>query len=105
MSHENENDDVVVIDREEIEVKPPSRYDVILKNDDYTPMEWVVHILQYLFGKSEDEAGRIMLLVHTKGEGVAQSGLSFDVATSKASMVVNYSQSNDHPLQVVVREV
>jgi ATP-dependent Clp protease adaptor protein ClpS len=105
MSHEIKHDDVVVIDREELEVKPPKRYDLVLLNDDYSSMDWVVHILQELFGKSEDEAGRIMLLVHTKGEGVAQSGLSHDIATSKAMMVINYSQSNGYPLQVVAREV
>ena len=105
MSGNPEHDDVVVIDREELEIKPPSRYDVVLLNDDFTPMDWVVFILQELFGKSEDEAGRIMLLVHTKGEGVAQSNLSRDIAETKVSMVVNLSQANDHPLQAVVREV
>ena len=105
MSNENEHDDVVVIDREELEIKPPPMYNIVLLNDDYSPMDWVVFVLMAYFAKSEDEAGRIMLLVHTKGEGAAQEGLSHDVAATKAGLITEISQNEGHPLTAVVREV
>lgn len=97
-------DEVIVLDREDEQTEEPSRYSVVLLNDDFTPMDWVIHILETLFSKTPDEAGRIMMMVHQQGEGVAQSGLSLDIAETKASMVVNLSQANEHPLQAVTRE-
>ena len=105
--HDNENDGVVVIDREdeELAIKPPSRYDVVLLNDDFTPMDWVVFLLMEVFTKSEDEAGRIMLLVHTTGEGVAKSNVSRDIADTLVTQTINLSQANGHPLKAGAKAV
>src|SRR3954462_14743834 len=76
----------------------PSLYKVLLLNDDYTPMEFVVHVLERFFGKSRDDATRIMLHVHQKGVGVC-GVYTFDVAETKVAQVVEFSRQNQHPLQ------
>jgi ATP-dependent Clp protease adaptor protein ClpS len=83
---------------EKAKVKKPPLYAVLLMNDDYTTMEFVVHVLQKFFDKSEDEAMRIMLTVHEKGHGVC--GIyTREVAETKAARVVQYAQEHQHPLQ------
>lgn len=78
-------------------VKEPPRYKVILLNDDYTPMEFVVHVLETFFGFGSEKATQLMLAVHTQGSAVV--GLfSRDVAETKSEQVNNYAQSHDHPL-------
>ena len=78
-------------------LKRPPLYRVILVNDDYTPMDFVVHILEIFFGKDRETATRIMLEVHTKGKGVC--GIyTFEIAETKVSQVNSYSQENHHPL-------
>ena len=77
--------------------KPPM-YKVILLNDDFTPMEFVVHILEKFFGISHDLAINIMLTVHQKGLAVIRV-FSHDVAESKVNQVMTYSRKNQHPLQ------
>ena len=79
--------------------KKPSMYKVIMLNDDYTPMEFVVHVLQKFFGRSSGEATQIMLNVHQRGVGVC--GIySFEIAESKAQKTIDYARKNDHPLQL-----
>ncbi len=79
--------------------KKPSMYKVIMLNDDYTPMEFVVHVLQKFFGRSSNEATQIMLNVHQRGVGVC-GVYSFEIAESKAQKTIDYARKNDHPLQL-----
>jgi ATP-dependent Clp protease adaptor protein ClpS len=78
-------------------LKPPSLYKVVLHNDDYTPMEFVVHVLEQFFGMGREKATQIMLAVHTQGK--ATCGIyTKDVAETKAYMVSEYAQECEHPL-------
>ena len=79
-------------------VKRPPLYKVILLNDDYTTMDFVVHILQKFFQKSFDEATQIMLHVHYKGSGVC-GFYPYEIAETKVTQVTNYAKKNDFPLQ------
>ncbi len=84
-------------------VKRPSLYRVLLLNDDYTPMEFVVHILEAFFNKNPDDATRIMLLVHQSGVG--ECGVySFEVAETKVAQVMEFVRRHQHPLQCVMEE-
>lgn len=79
------------------ELKRPPLYKVILLNDDYTPMEFVVHVLEVFFGMNREKATRIMLTVHTQGSAVV--GLyPRDIAETKSEQVNQYAQENQHPL-------
>ncbi len=79
-------------------LKKPQLYKVILLNDDFTPMEFVVRVLERFFHKNREEATRIMLQVHTRGMGVC--GLyTREVAETKVRQVMMYSAENQHPLQ------
>ena len=82
--------------------KPPM-YKVILLNDDFTPMEFVVHILEKFFGITHDLAINIMLTVHQKGLAVI-GVFSHDVAESKVNQVMTYSRKNQHPLQCTMEK-
>jgi len=84
-------------------VDTPKMYKVILLNDDYTPMEFVVLVLRRFFGKNEDEASKIMLDVHKKGSGVA-GVFTLEVAEMKVMQVNQYSQMNEHPLKSTLEE-
>lgn len=99
MSSETERDEesgVATIRKEKL--KRPSMYKVLMHNDDYTTMEFVVHVLQKFFQKSSPEAHAIMLEVHTRGFGVC--GIyTFEVAESKSAKVVKYSREHGHPLK------
>jgi len=84
--------------------KKPSMYKVLMLNDDYTPMEFVVHILEAIFGHNRDNATRIMLNVHKAGKGVC--GIySRDVAETKVTQVNSYSRESKHPLLCDMEEV
>jgi len=78
-------------------LKKPSLYCVIMMNDDYTPMEFVVDVLQRFFNKTPEEATQIMLTVHTKGSAVCAI-YTKDVAETKAAMVNQYARDSQHPL-------
>lgn len=78
-------------------VKPPKRYQVVLLNDDYTPMDFVVDVLQRFFGMDENKASAIMLAVHHDGKGVC-GVFSREVAEMKVQQVNSYSRANKHPL-------
>lgn len=78
--------------------REPRRYHVILHNDDYTTMEFVVHVLQKFFYKSETEATQIMLQVHHKGYGIV-GVFTRDVAETKATQVMDYAKEHGHPLR------
>jgi ATP-dependent Clp protease adaptor protein ClpS len=84
-------------------VKKPSMYKVLMLNDDYTPMEFVVHVLQRFFSKSSEEATRIMLHVHQKGVGVC-GVFTFEVAETKVTQVMDLARKNQHPLQCTLEK-
>ena len=89
--------DELVLQEAKPKLKRPPMYKVILLNDDYTPMEFVVHILEVFFGMDRERATRIMLNVHTQGKGIC--GLyTRDIAETKVSQVNDYSRQNEHPL-------
>ena len=95
--------DLGVITKEKPEVKKPDMYAVVLINDDYTPMEFVIYVLQTIFKKSYEEAKKIMLLVHNEGKGIC--GLySLDIAETKANHVIEFSRVNQHPLECKVQK-
>ena len=101
--HTKEESDVAVAKKTALKVEPPKMYQVILLNDDYTTMEFVIHVLQKFFGKTYDQAHAIMLLVHHEGRGVC--GIyTHEVAESKASKVNKYSRNKGHPLKCVIEE-
>ena len=79
------------------ELKPPSMYRVVLMNDDYTPMEFVVEILETFFHMNREKATQVMLTVHTHGKGVC-GVFTRDVAETKAAQVNQYSRDKQHPL-------
>jgi len=91
----------IVLDRQTTKLAPPPMYQVVLLNDDYTPMEFVVGILQRIFGKSEQEAARIMLKVHHEGRGVC-GVYSRDIASTRVEMVRQLAHARQHPLQCVM---
>ena len=85
--------------QEKPKLKKPPFYKVIMLNDDYTPMEFVVEMLQIYFSKSQEQATEIMLHIHQKGLGVC--GLyTYEVAESKAAQVLDKARKNQHPLQI-----
>lgn len=99
-----EQDGLVVADAEsEIELRKPPLYRVLIHNDDYTSMEFVVFILQTVFGRSESEALQIMLKVHNEGVGVA--GLyTYEIAEMKVVKVTSIAQANEFPLLCTIEE-
>jgi len=83
--------------------KRPSMYKVLMLNDDYTPMEFVVHVLERFFGKNRDEAHRIMLHVHQRGVGVC-GVYTYEVAETKVTQVMDLARQNQHPLQCTIEK-
>lgn len=96
--HEDYADGNLLLEERKSEVKPPSLYQVVMLNDDYTPMEFVVHVLESFFSLDREKATRVMLQVHTEGKAVC-GVYTKDVAETKAMQVIEYAQQNDHPLQ------
>ena len=90
--------DGVAVDEVKPKVKKPKLYRVMLLNDDYTPMEFVVLILQRIFRKGREEAVQIMLNVHTRGIGVC-GVFTAEIAETKVRQVLNHARDNEHPLQ------
>jgi ATP-dependent Clp protease adaptor protein ClpS len=83
--------------------KRPSMYKVLMLNDDYTPMEFVVHVLERFFGKNREEATRIMLHVHQRGVGVC-GVYTYEVAETKVTQVMDLARQNQHPLQCTIEK-
>lgn len=101
---ENEGAGAVVLEREVEKVEPPKKYQVVLLNDDYTPMEFVVEVIQQFFSKSRPEAVQIMLKVHVEGRGIC-GVYPRDIASTKADLVCQAAQEAGHPLQCVCEPV
>jgi ATP-dependent Clp protease adaptor protein ClpS len=94
----------VVLERRTQKVKPPQMYQVVLHNDDYTPMEFVVEVIQEFFNKDRETATQIMLKIHLDGKGVC-GVFSKDVAATKVDQVTEAARKNGHPLQCVSEPV
>ena len=83
--------------------KRPSMYRVLLLNDDYTPMEFVVHVLQRFFNKGREDATRVMLHVHQ--HGVGECGVyTYEIAETKVTQVMDFARKHQHPLQCVMEK-
>jgi ATP-dependent Clp protease adaptor protein ClpS len=83
--------------------KKPSLYKVLMLNDDYTPMEFVVHILERFFSKNREEATRIMMHVHRRGVGVC-GVYTYEVAETKVTQVMDFARQHQHPLQCTLEK-
>lgn len=81
----------------------PSLYKVLILNDDYTPMEFVVHVLERFFNKGREDATRIMLHVHHKGVGIC-GVFTYEVAETKVTQVMDFSRQHQHPLQCTMEK-
>src|SRR5574343_2077912 len=92
--------DAVVLERRAQRVQPPQMYQVVMLNDDYTPMEFVVVVIQEFFGKDLEAATQIMLKIHLDGRGVC-GVYSRDVAATKVDQVMDAAKKAGHPLQCV----
>lgn len=98
------NSPTTVLERQTARTAPPPMYQVVLLNDDYTPMEFVVMILQRIFGKSPEVATQIMLKVHHEGRGVC-GVYTRDIAATKVEMVQQTAHAHQHPLQCLMEPV
>jgi len=85
-------------------IKKPRIFEVILLNDDYTTMDFVVKILKSFFNKSEVEAEQITLKIHSEGEAVCGS-YNYDIAQTKVDSVISFARKNDQPLMCILREI
>lgn len=86
-----------------VSIQEPKLYKVLMHNDDYTPMDFVIFVLKKFFAKSDDDAFRIMLDVHNKGVGLA--GIySFEVAETKVAQANQFAKNNQHPLKTSFEE-
>ncbi len=92
-----------IITKTRPKTKRPSLYKVLLLNDDYTPMDFVVYILERFFNKLPEEATQIMLHVHQKGVGIC-GVYTYEVAETKVSQVTSFAQQHEHPLQCTMEK-
>jgi ATP-dependent Clp protease adaptor protein ClpS len=92
-----------VIVKAKPKTKKPAMYKVLMLNDDYTPMEFVVHILERFFAKSRQEATRIMLHVHRRGVGIC-GVYTYEVAETKVTQVMDFARQHQHPLQCTLEK-
>jgi ATP-dependent Clp protease adaptor protein ClpS len=96
--HDTDGDDSgLAVQEAKPQLKPPPLYKVVLLNDDYTPMEFVVEILEFFFNMSREKATQVMLAVHTQGKGVCGI-FTRDIAETKAAQVNQYAKEHQHPL-------
>ena len=93
----------VMVAEPKIQTKRPPMYKVILLNDDYTPMDFVVMVLEQIFRKNHSDALNVMLQVHQKGAGLA-GVYTRDVAETKVDQVIEYARINDYPLQCTLEQ-
>ena len=97
------NNGTAVATREKTKLKKPSLYRVLLLNDDFTPMHFVIHVLQRFFAMNEEQATQITLHVHNKGVG--ECGVfTYEVAETKVTKVMNFAKDSQHPLQCVMEK-
>jgi ATP-dependent Clp protease adaptor protein ClpS len=99
----NQQQDGGLLEAEKTRTRPPPLYKVLLLNDDYTPMDFVVTVLQTVFAMSRERATHVMLQVHREGMGVCGT-YTREVATAKVEQVVDIARRNQHPLQCTMEE-
>lgn len=92
-----------VVVKTRTKTKKPSMYRVLMLNDDYTPMEFVVHVLERFFNKTREEATRIMLHVHKRGVGVC-GVFTYEIAETKVQQVMDFARQHQHPLQCTLEK-
>lgn len=97
------HDDGLALEEAKPKLKPPKRYKVVLMNDDFTPMEFVIQVLQGYFRMDREAAVQVMMMVHTKGKGIC-GVFSKDIAETKVVQVNEYSRQNQHPLMCSMEE-
>lgn len=104
-SNQNDDGDLRggIVTKTEPKTKRPSLYKVLLLNDDYTPMDFVVYVLERFFNKQNEEANRIMMHVHQKGVGIC-GVFTYEVAETKVAQVTNFSRQHQHPLQCTMEK-
>ena len=98
------SDDSVVLERRTQRTKPPQMFQVVLLNDDFTPMEFVVHVIQEFFGKDRETATQIMLKIHLEGKGICGI-FTRDVASTKVDQVLAAARAAGHPQQCLSEPV
>ena len=92
-----------VLEAKKSRTKPPPMFKVLLLNDDYTPMEFVVHVLERFFSKDHEAATRIMLHVHH--HGIGECGVfTYEIAETKVTQVIDFARENQHPLQCTMEK-
>jgi ATP-dependent Clp protease adaptor protein ClpS len=100
---EDGNGEISVATKTKPKTKKPPLYKVLLLNDDYTPMEFVVHVLERFFGITHQHAVELMLTVHKKGVAVV-GVFSYEIAETKVTQVMDYARRNQHPLQCTMEK-
>src|SRR5215207_7113867 len=93
----------ILVEEAAPEVKQPPLYSVVLLNDDYSPMEFVVDVLERFFRMDRENATRVMLEVHMKGKGVC-GVFTYEIAETKVAQVVSYARDNQHPLMCTLEQ-
>ena len=101
--HDYDDESGLAVEEQKPRVKPPKQYKVLLLNDDYTPMEFVVQVLTMFFGMDHATATRVMMSVHTKGKGIC-GVYSHEIAETKVDQVNEFSRLNQHPLLCTMEE-
>lgn len=101
--HEPAQERGTLLAPERVEAQPPPMYAVLLLNDDYTPMDFVIVVLQKYFGMDRERATRVMLQVHREGMGVC-GVFPRDIATTKVEQVTSFARQHQHPLACVMEE-
>ena len=104
-SHNEDGDELErgVAVKTRTKTKKPSMYKVLMLNDDYTPMEFVVHVLENFFNKNHEEATQIMLHVHQKGVGIC-GVYTYEIAETKVNQTMDLALQNQHPLQCTIEK-
>lgn len=97
------DEDIGVVTKEKTRAKKPSMYKVLMLNDDYTPMEFVVHVLESFFNMSRDQATNVMLHVHRRGVGLCGT-FTYEVAETKVNQVMEFARRHQHPLQCIMEK-
>ena len=100
---DHDYDSGLAVEEEKPKLKPPKQYKVIVVNDDFTPMEFVVQVLTMFFAMDDAKATRVMMAVHTKGKGVCGI-FSHEIAETKVDQVNEFSRINQHPLMCIMEE-
>lgn len=100
---DHDYDGGLAIEEEKPKLKPPKQYKVLVNNDDYTPMEFVVQVLMMFFAMDNEKATRVMMSVHTKGKGICGT-FSHEIAETKVDQVNEFSRLNQHPLMCTMEE-